>query len=453
MSNLIRAFICALIFLPLTPCKSFAQESAESPRNVVFMVGDGMGFAHVKAYRMYADDPSTDIIEPLPFDALQVGSVSTDSIIMKCDALKLNCKRDPHGFTDSASSATTYATGRDTIRGRISVDPSGKPMRTILEGARMDGKSTGLVSTSQITHATPAAFASHVISRRLQNDIADQFFDSQWQGKPMVNVMLGGGLNYLRRDDRDLVSEFQNAGYKLALNRAELLDMEGDRLLGLFAPSGMPRAWDRDAEAPSLAEMTGVALKSLEQNQKGFFLLVEGSQVDWAGHGNSIAGVISEMEDFVAAVRVVLDFARQHPDTLVIITADHETGGMAVGRDGISRWDVKPLRGMKATPSAMTARYLAGEESLSRVVADNIAFKLNSTEVAELDATERVEDAAFTAIADLFNQRTNTGWSSSGHTGVDVPLYVLGPGKERFHGVMQNENLGRVMREVFLPEK
>ena len=126
---------------------------------------------------------------------------------------------------------------------------------------------------------------------------------------------------------------------------------------------------------------------------------------------------------------------------------------MAVGRDGISRWDVKPLRGMKATPSAMTARYLAGEESLSRVVTDNIAFKLNSTEVAELDATERVEDAAFTAIADLFNQLTNTGWSSSGHTGVDVPLYVLGPGKERFHGVMQNENLGRVMREVFLPEK
>ena len=453
MSNLLRACICALIFLPLTSCKSFAQEPVESPRNVVFMVGDGMGFAHVKAYRMYADDPSTDLVEPLPFDALQVGSVSTDSIIMNCDALKLNCKRDPHGFTDSASSATAYATGRDTVSGRLSVDPSGKPMRTILEDARMHGKSTGLVSTSQITHATPAAFASHVISRRLQNDIADQFFDGQWQEKPMVNVMLGGGLDYLRRDDRDLVSEFQNSGYQVALNRTELLGMEGDRLLGLFAPSGMPRAWDRDSETPSLAEMTGAALNALAQNQKGFFLMVEGSEVDWASHGNSVVGVISEMEDFIAAVRVVLDFARQHPDTLVVITADHETGGMAVGRDGIYRWDAKPLQGMKGTPDAMTGRYLAGEELLSAIVADNIAFKLNTAEVAELDATERVEDAAYSAITDLFNLRTNTGWSSGGHTGVDVPLYAFGLGKEHFHGVMQNEDVGRVMHQVFLPGK
>ena len=452
MNNTIRVFISVLSILFLATCSTAPTAPTETPRNVVFLLGDGMGFAHIKAYRMYADDLATDIVEPLPVDGLLVGAVSTDSISMICDSSKLNCKRDPHGFTDSASSATAYATGQDTITGHLSVDTSGKPMKTILEDARMHGKSTGLVSTSQLPHASPAAFGSHVLSRSQYNDIADQYFDSHWQGEPMINVLLGGGLNFMKRDDRDLVSEFQNAGYKVALNRSELLAMEGDRLLGLFAPSGLPRAWDRDDEIPSLAEMTETALNSLAQNPQGFFLVVEGSQVDWAAHGNSVAGVVSEMEDFIAAVRVALAFAAQNPDTLVIITADHETGGMAVGRDGIYRWDTSPLQGMKATPAAMTTRYLAGEESLSTVVADSIAFKLEEAEAAELDATERDEDAVFTAVRDLFNQRTNTGWSSSGHTGVDVPLYAIGPGSENFHGVMQNEDVGRVMWEVFLPE-
>lgn len=451
MNRLTWALIWALISLPLTSAHSHAEEPVETPRNIVFMVADGMGYAQVKAYRMYADDPTTDIVEPLPIDALQVGSVSTDSIIMNCDELTLKCKRDPHGFTDSASSATAYATAKDTISGRLSVDPSGETMKTVLEEARMNGKSTGLVSTSQITHATPAAFASHVVSRRQYSDIANQFFDNQWQGKPMVNVLLGGGLDDMKREDRDLVSEFKDAGYKVALNRSELLALDGDRLLGLFAPIGLPRAWDLDNTTPSLAEMTGVALKSLAQNPKGFFLVVEGSQVDWASHGKSIVGVISEMEGFIAAVQAVLEFARQHPDTLVIITADHETGGMAIGRDDIYRWNVKPLQGLKATPSAMTARFIAGEERLSSIVADSVSFNLSESEIADLDAAAREEMEAFGVIADLFNQRTNTGWSSGGHTGVDVPLYVFGPGSENFRGVMQNETLGRVMWDTLLP--
>ena len=122
--------------------------------------------------------------------------------------------------------------------------------------------------------------------------------------------------------------------------------MDGDRLLGLFAPDGLPRAWDRNDSDPSLAEMTRLALPILNRNEAGFFLMVEGSQIDWASHKNSVPGVISEMEDFIAAVQVVLDFAKNQGDTLVIITADHETGGMALGRDGIYRWNAEPLRGV-----------------------------------------------------------------------------------------------------------
>ena len=453
MNNFSRVCICALICLPLVSCKTVAAEPVGTPRNVIFMLGDGMGFAHVKAYRMYADDPATGLVDPLPLDALLVGAVSTDSIIMNCTNGGLTCKRDPYGFTDSASSATAYATGHDTISGRLSVDTNGTAMTTILEDARSRGKSAGLVATSHINHASPAAFGSHVMSRRMYNDIADQYFDNQLNGKPMINVMLGGGLQYMQRDDRDLVTEFQQAGYEVALNRSGLLNMKGDRLLGLFAPVGMPRAWDRDETIPSLAEMTQTALQSLDQNSQGFFLMVEGSQVDWAAHGNSIVGVISEMEDFIAAVQVVLDFAKADGETLVVVLADHETGGMSVGLDGVYRWNPQPLKGMKATPAAMTERYLKGEESLSAIVSEGIAFKLTGVETEVLDATERDEDTTFEAIADLFNERTLTGWSSGGHTGIDVPLYAVGPGSNHFHGVMQNEDVGRVMREVFLPEK
>ncbi|MCW8926852.1 MAG: alkaline phosphatase, partial [Xanthomonadales bacterium] len=361
MNILIRACTFVLVFIFPTACISLTQTAANTPRNVIFMLGDGMGQAHIKAYRMFADDVSTDLVEPLPVDALLVGSVSTDSIRMECDALNLNCKRNPHAFTDSASSATAYATGHDTITGRLGVDTEGAPMETVLEAARRQGKSTGLVATSQINHASPAAFASHVLSRRSYNTIADQFFDNQWQGKPMANVILGGGTQYFQRDDRDLVAEFKEAGYQVATDRKAMLGMQGEYLLGLFAPVGLPKAWDREPTVPSLAEMTQTALSSLAKDEQGFFLMIEGSQIDWASHGNSIPGVISEMEDFMAAIQTVLDFAKQDQNTLVIILADHETGGLAVGRDGVYQWDRKPLQNLKATPSGIIERFLAGD--------------------------------------------------------------------------------------------
>lgn len=457
MNNLFRIFLTSICCVFLSACltQPATAETAgpeAKPENVIFMLGDGMGHSHIKVYRMYADDLTTDIVEPLPIDDLLVGSVSTDSIRMECDALKINCKRDPHGFTDSASSATAYATGHDTITGRLGVDSGGSVMETVLEAARKQGKRTGLVATSQVTHASPAAFASHVMSRRQYNDIADQFFDLQWQGKPLANVILGGGVQYFQREDRDLVTEFREAGYQVATDRKAMLGLQGERILGLFAPSGMPKAWDRDETIPSLAEMTQTALSSLSSSEEGFFLMIEGSQIDWASHGNSIPGVISEMEDFMAAIRVVLDFANREQNTLVIVLADHETGGLAVGRDGFYNWNRTPLKNLKATPSGMIERFLAGEEKLSDMVAQSVVFNLTPDEIEMLEAAGREEHAAFGAVAEIFNQRTHTGWTSGGHTGVDVPLYAFGPGSKHFHGVMQNEDVGRVLRKVFLPK-
>ena len=452
MNRTIRALTVLLAGLGTAcPLDTAAAEPATTPRNVIFLLGDGMGFAQVKAYRMYADDPATELVEPLPMEAYLVGAVSTDSIRLECNSDGTDCVRDPHGFTDSASSATAYATGHDTVVGRISKTTEGEPLATILEGAKAAGKSTGMVATSQITHASPAAFGSHVDSRANQASIADQYLDTKWQDAPMVDVLLGGGAVYMRRGDRDLVPEFRAAGYDIALNRAQLLAADSDRLLGLFSQEGMPRAWNRGPDVPSLAEMTGAALKVLARNPEGFFLMVEGSQIDWGAHRNSVVDVISEMEDFNAAVRLALDFATQQGDTLVIVTADHETGGMALGVEGKSRWDPRPMRGVKRTPEWMADRFMQGEETLSAFIAPQLPFELTAAEVSALDRAERERDRIRDAIAELFNKRTFTGWSTGGHTGVDVPLYVYGPGRERFGGVMQNEDVGRVLRALFLP--
>jgi alkaline phosphatase len=446
-----RPFSAAWLSTALLLTAGSAAAGDPAPRNAIFLLGDGMGFAQVKAYRMYADDPATELVEPLPMEAWQVGSVSTDSIRLDCSAGDGRCVRDPHGFTDSASSATAYATGHDTLVGQLSTAQDGAPLPTVLEGARRAGKATGIVVTSQLTHASPAAFGSHVLSRKDTRSIADQYFDARWDGAPMIDVLLGGGHDDLCRGDRDLVPEFRAAGYDVVRDRVQLLASRAGRVLGLFAPQGLPLAWDRAPGIPSLADMTRHALAVLERDPDGFFLMIEGSQIDWAAHANSVAGVISEMEDFIGAVAVALDFAAARGDTLVIVTADHETGGMALGRDNVYRWDARPLHGLERTPKAMAREYADGDGALSAIVARAVAFALDDDEMRRLDATPRDMEAARAAVAGVLNRRTFTGWTTTGHTGVDVPLYVYGPGRARFHGVMQNEEVGQALWSAFLP--
>lgn len=454
--------LLAFVLIPLCISCAVTAPPAVRPRSVILLIGDGMGFAQIKAYRYYADDPSTPSIDPLPFDPFLVGTVATESIVFACaEDGSAPCVQDPYGITDSAAAASAYATGQDTAAGRLGLSPSGENQPNIAEMARRQGKSVGLAVTSQITHATPAAFVSHAENRDETAAIADQLFDNQWNGEPLSAVLLGGGTADMQRADRDLAAEFGQAGYALVSNRDELMHTDASRILGLFAPWGLARAWDRDVSVPSLADMTRAALKALAQNPDGFFLMVEGSQIDWAAHANDVAGVISEMEDFTAAAAVALEFAAERGDTLVVIAADHETGGMSLGRDDVYRWNPRPLRGLQRTPAAMTEEFLAGSEALSQVVARSIPFTLTSEEQASLDAFGREVPpdpaygvdgvAAYAGINQLLSQRTLTGWSTTGHTGVDVPLYAVGPGSGNFHGLMQNEEVGRLLQAAFLP--
>ncbi|MCP9292841.1 alkaline phosphatase [Gracilimonas sediminicola] len=278
-------------------------------KNIIFLIGDGTGLAQITSgqYALVGPDGLLHM-QTMPVTGF-VKTHSSDNLI-----------------TDSASGATAYSCGLKTYNGAIAVNPDKEACKTILELAEEMGLSTGLIATSSITHATPASFASHVESRSMEEEIAVQLLNSG------AEVMLGGGFEFFssqyRSDSLDLITQAEEAGYQLLRNKEELDNSEAEMLLGLFANDGLERA----ETEPSTSAMTTKALDILSRNEDGFFLMIEGSQIDWGGHGNNTDYVLNEVEDFDAAVKTALDFARQDGETLVVLTADHETGGMTLQR-------------------------------------------------------------------------------------------------------------------------
>lgn len=246
--------------------------------------------------------------------------------------------------TDSAAGATAYAAGVKTYNGAVGVGPDSTPVVTVLERAEDRGKATGLVATSTITHATPAAFAAHVIDRNMYDEIAMQLADAD------IEVLLGGGRTYFdpaqRPDGEDLIGRLRRRATVVdsAVALARLIAAEGtngagtgpaglriERLVGFTSAENPPPAYER---LLPLADLTHTALGVLERDEDGFFLMVEGSQIDWRGHDNvPLRELIPELQDLERAIREALRFQERRPNTLIVVTADHETGGMAFHYD------------------------------------------------------------------------------------------------------------------------
>lgn len=291
---------------------------ADQPiKNVIFMIGDGTGIAQLYSGQLHEVGSDGYLhAQRLPITGI-VKTYSEDNLI-----------------TDSASGTTAYSCGIKTDNGVIAQDSDGNECVTLMELAQQAGMKTGLVATSGVTHATPASFATHIDSRNKYSEIAEQMVESE------VDVILGGGLEYFipsdsagsnREDQLNLLSSLRDQGYSVVLDRQAMVEEDSEQIVGLFSPSGMPS----ENRVPSLAEMTNKAVESLSSNENGFFLMVEGSQIDWGGHANETPYVVREVKDFDDAIGVVLTFAQENPGTLVIITADHETGGMTI--NGVNR--------------------------------------------------------------------------------------------------------------------
>jgi alkaline phosphatase len=298
-----------LLFL-LVSCNSLGNKS-EFPKNIILVIGDGFGVSQLTTAKYHVGELH---MEQLTY----VGLVTTHSTSR---------------ITDSAAAATALSTGYKTDNGMLAMRPDGQPLRTVIHAAQDQGKSTGLVATCRIVHATPAAFAVHHTNRRDEEYIAELFLRSE------IELILGGGqAQFLpesdggtRSDQRNIVQEMIDAGYTYIDNEEDLSSISNyEKILGLLVHTNFPRYPER---GDILSRMSRSAVEHLSQNNNGFFLMIEASQIDWAGHDNDADWMLQETLDFDNTVKEILDFVVEDGETLLIVTSDHETGGHTLVRN------------------------------------------------------------------------------------------------------------------------
>jgi alkaline phosphatase len=433
------------------------QQNLENFQNVIVLIPDGCGVAHMTIARWFKGSP-------LAQDSMDVSLVHTFSANSM--------------ITGSAAAASAFASGFKTWEASrkarcLSMRPDSlllpipeelesreqwRPAATVLEGARLAGKSVGLVATCYMSHATPAAYASHWHSRNDYNIIMEQMV---YQG---IDIVFGGGFRYLvdidtdipgmqytgaRQDNENLYEVLKSNGYKVITTNEELssLDPHTAKVWGMFAPGHMVHDIDRQMIAPdqpSLMEMTKKSIEILSQNPKGFFLMVEGSQVDWSSHDNDPVGVATEYIAFDQAVWVALDFARSHPEqkTLILVFPDHDNGGMSLGRRYIESYTFEPqdmnspLRNASLTADGvelMLWKNVQDSEPEPETIKRIIGQYYGIDDLTEDEITEIVKEVADTmyvnlraVIGPMLSARTGIGWTTFDHTGNDVPMFSSG---------------------------
>jgi len=384
-------------------------------KNVIFLIGDGMGPNQI-LLTSYLEGRELYMMQ-MPYTGLAI-TYSADSNV-----------------TDSAAAGTALASGYKTDNGFIGVLPNGEIVPSIAEVLDEHGYKTGVIATSRITHATPAAYYGHSNDRDAEQVLAEQLVNSN------LTVALGGGWNYFdptrRADRKDLISVAKGNGFDYITTKQELMAYSGEKVLGLFASSHMNSVTERTPAEPLLPEMTAKAIEILSKDDAPFFLMVEGSQIDWEGHDNDAFGIWKEAVEFDEAVKVALDFAKENPDTLVVVTADHETGGLGLSTGGYTM-DLEMVRNYQKTTDWVVANSQNMEELKSNVK-EYYGFDLSEEEVAYLEAAgNKIE-----ALAEITSARASIGWTTHDHTGAMVPVFAFGPGAERFVGIMDNTDLPR----------
>jgi alkaline phosphatase len=296
--------VVSLYMVSCYPSKISSFRNDEKVKNIIFLIGDGMGLSHTYAAMSLSDHPLN--IERCEITGLQK-TLSSDNYI-----------------TDSAAAGTALAGGEKTNNGVIGMNPQGKEVISLLEIAEDHGLATGLVATASVTHATPAAFIAHQSNRGSYEDIARDFL------KTDIDVFIGGGYDHFakRADGLNLVDSLKNKGYKVYDSIDQILKSDAPKLAGFTASLQPP--YRLKGRGDMLYSATRKAIEILSKNNKGFFLMVEGSQIDWAAHAHAADTLIDETLDFDMAVGAAIDFAEQAGQTLVVVTADHETGGVTI---------------------------------------------------------------------------------------------------------------------------
>lgn len=417
---------------------------SQQKSNIIMVIADGMGPAYITAHRYLNNMSRTTQLTPVTntvFDRHLVGAASTFPHHMSMESSGVKSE----WLTDSAASATAMASGIKTYNTAIGVDINKQPVLTVASQAKQQGKKVGLVVTSPITDATPAAYFTHHESRKSYNAIADSYLALLNEKK--LDIALGGGTRYFLRDDQNLVKTLTSQGGHYIDNYQQLATIPKDKsVLGLFAEVELPKAID-DVNPQRLLNMTQAAIKHLE-NEQGYFLLVEASQVDWAGHDKDIVGAMSEMQELDNTLTWLEGYVDSHPNTTVVITADHSTGGLTLSSN-YQAWDPSLIRQLKQSPYAMAQYYVD-----TKIVDDKFKLGLSTKDIEALIAIKRngteqklskdkTHALIFANLIAFINDKTHTGWTTYGHTAVDVPLMAMGKNSELFRGMQDNTDIAK----------
>lgn len=520
MTRVPRSLVLALAVVILSACERIpagdtSPDSAGDARvkNVIILIGDGMGpqqmgllvtYAHHAPHSIYRSSRGKTALEGI----MEEGTLGY-SRIEPANAL----------VTDSGASSTQMASGEWAGPEMIGIDRHGNVVKTVLEIARGMGKSTGLVTDTRITHATPAGFAAHQTHRSKEDKIAEDLLEAG------VDVMLAGGLkwwiprdannkdskthqrltgltggrikiNSRRKDNKNLLEDARAKGYELCFNRTQLEKASTDRVLGLFAHNtlmnGIEETRTKDDPGrtiPTLREMTAKALEVLSRNANGFFLMIEAGLIDWAGHDNDTGTLLHEMLKFDETVALVHAWARGRRDVLVLVTADHETGGFGFSYSRFDRPAPRTLpgaafRGESYQPSknfgnhlildAIYAQKLSYPEimekfdalpqakqtpkALAAIIEGNTEFPITEAE-AEAVLGGTIDETGFygtgkefrrNVLARIVSKRQLTVWSTGSHTNTPVPLIAFGPShvSSRYGRMMHTTEWGRETIEI-----
>lgn len=440
-------------------------------KNVIFMVSDGMGpssLSLTRTWRQFTEGLPYD--ETLFLDDYLIGQSrtrSTSSLV-----------------TDSAAGATAFSCGLKSYNGAISVLSNFEPCGSVMEAAKRKGYTTGLVVTTRITDATPAVFVAHARRREMEDDIARQMIGEKHPLGRMVDLMMGGGRCHFlpntadhscRSDSVDVVKTAKKEGWSYIDSKDEF-DNLGTKLdlpfLGLFADHDIPYEIDRrnmDDIFPSLEAMTKQALQSLsaatKDKEQGFFVMIEGSRIDHAGHANDPAAQVHEVLAYDRAMTAVLDFIRdEETPTLMVATSDHETGGLAIARQLHKEyphylWHPGVLANVSHSASYTAHKYHEHRRATSRDASSSEDMRAWLTELSsnslgisdssasEIDTLMEDPDIAAYTFADMVSRRAQTGWSTHGHSGADVNIYSSDPKLAKaLRGNHENTEVGEFLR-------
>lgn len=426
---------------------------AAPARNLIVMVPDGTASAHYAVARWLNG-------KPLAADGILTGAMRTHS----AESL----------ITDSAAAATAFACGYKTNTGFVGVSAASVtmpdipasarnepviPVASVLEAAKSSGRRVGIVATSNVQHATPACYCAHTWYRNDYNAIAEQ------QVYLGLNVVFGGGRAYMlpgtaggtRTDGSDLLQVLRERGATVIENREQLATAAGEQVWGLFAPYALAYDLDRSTQAatqPSLAEMTKRAIELLDAGPNGFFLMVEGSKIDWASHANDPVGVATDLLAFDDALAAALEFARGDGETLVVSFSDHANGGMSIGdRSTDSTYAglpaerlVAPLRRARLTGEGLE-QVLGGRDEASIRAALDEYWGITDLELPEIREIQQAGAGKLNyVVGPIISRRAAIGWTTHGHTGADTMVHAFGPGRPT--GLIDNAAMARICAEA-----